>query len=567
MLTLRQSTASQEILLGPFVDDADGKTAETGLTIANTDIKLFKHGGTTLPSKNSGGATHISDGYYYATLDATDTATVGMLVVLVSASGALPVRHEFQVVEEAIYDKLFASGGSLNDLTAAEVNAEVDTALSDYDAATGAELSAVDGKIDTIDSNVDAVLVDTGTTLPAQITGLNDPSAAAIADAVWDELVADHSGAGSTGAALAAAGGSGDPWATALPGAYGAGTAGNIIGNNLDAAIGDLNDVSAADVADAVWDEPYTGHTGAGSFGADVRNTAINVPNLMTTVGNQGDNLQQIPWNSDWDAEVQSEVADALAVYDPPTKAELDSGLAAIDSKIDTIDGVADAILVDTGTTLPATLSTIEGKIDTIDGVVDAVLVDTGTTLPASLTTIDTEVGVIDGVVDAILVDTAELQGDWANGGRLDNLLDTAAAGGGGDATEAKQDTIISSLAAAKGTGFNTATDSLEAIRNRGDAAWVSGAGGSGSEVINQDYGGTDALAAVDSVTGDYIDDMQISAYLKSEYDAGTFTLRGKTTTQADGSWSNPLMLDPATYTLVYYLAGKQTATQEITVT
>ena len=30
---LRQSTASQEILLGTFVNDEDGNTAETGLTI------------------------------------------------------------------------------------------------------------------------------------------------------------------------------------------------------------------------------------------------------------------------------------------------------------------------------------------------------------------------------------------------------------------------------------------------------------------------------------------------------------------------------------------------------
>ena len=38
---LRQSTASQEVQLGKFVDDTDGKTAETALTINNTDIKLF----------------------------------------------------------------------------------------------------------------------------------------------------------------------------------------------------------------------------------------------------------------------------------------------------------------------------------------------------------------------------------------------------------------------------------------------------------------------------------------------------------------------------------------------
>ncbi len=60
---------------------------------------------------------------------------------------------------------------------------------------------------------------------------------AEIADQVWDELIAGHAGVGSTGAALSAAGGSGDPWSTAVPGAYGAGTAGYVVGTNLDAAV------------------------------------------------------------------------------------------------------------------------------------------------------------------------------------------------------------------------------------------------------------------------------------------------------------------------------------------
>ncbi|HLP41563.1 MAG TPA: hypothetical protein VK465_08665 [Fibrobacteria bacterium] len=62
-------------------------------------------------------------------------------------------------------------------------------------------------------------------------------SAAAIADAVWDEATSGHSTAGTTGKALIDAGSAGDPWATALPGAYGAGTAGKILGDNLNATV------------------------------------------------------------------------------------------------------------------------------------------------------------------------------------------------------------------------------------------------------------------------------------------------------------------------------------------
>lgn len=66
------------------------------------------------------------------------------------------------------------------------------------------------------------------------------PSAASIADAVWDEALSDHSGtSGSTAEALDGAGGSG-------------------------------SSPSAEDIADAVWDEATAGHTTNGTFGANL---------------------------------------------------------------------------------------------------------------------------------------------------------------------------------------------------------------------------------------------------------------------------------------------------------
>jgi hypothetical protein len=136
MIPLKQSTASQEIPLGVFVDDADGKTAETGLTIANTDIKVWKAGATSLASKNSGGATHIAGGIYYAVLDATDTDTIGPLVIFIHVAGALPVRLECCVYAANVYDSLIAGSDKL----------EVDTVeiSSDSGAADNAE-TAFDG--------------------------------------------------------------------------------------------------------------------------------------------------------------------------------------------------------------------------------------------------------------------------------------------------------------------------------------------------------------------------------------------------------------------------------------
>ena len=112
-IALKQSTASQEIPLGYFVDSTDGNTEETALTIANTDIKIWKTGATTLANKNSGGATHISNGIYYAVLDATDTDTLGPLVVFVHVSGALAVRVECVVLAANNYDSAIAATDNL----------------------------------------------------------------------------------------------------------------------------------------------------------------------------------------------------------------------------------------------------------------------------------------------------------------------------------------------------------------------------------------------------------------------------------------------------------------------
>lgn len=117
---LKQSTASQEIPLGYFLDSVDGDTAETGLTIANTDIKVWKTGATTLASKNSGGATHISGGIYYAVLDATDTDTLGPLVIFVHVAGALAIRVECVVLLAQVYDSLIA-GSDLLDVSVTQL--------------------------------------------------------------------------------------------------------------------------------------------------------------------------------------------------------------------------------------------------------------------------------------------------------------------------------------------------------------------------------------------------------------------------------------------------------------
>lgn len=118
-------------------------------------------------------------------------------------------------------------------------------------------------------------------------------------------------------------------------------------------------------------------------------------------------------------------VYDLLAAQFDPATDSVDVGSVGGNAVSDAFDPTTDTVIVGgyaTGQS-PATLVDLSGlataaDLSTVDTVVDAILEDTGTTLPATLSAI-------------------------------------------------------------QGATFNTATDSLEAIRDRGDAAWT-GSGGSG---------------------------------------------------------------------------------------
>jgi hypothetical protein len=104
---LKQSTAAI-LKLGPFLDDTDGKTAETGLTIAQADIQISKNGGAfAQTSAATPTTTHDADGWYPIPLTTTDTGTLGTLVVQVTMSGALPVWSQvYDVVPANVWDSL-----------------------------------------------------------------------------------------------------------------------------------------------------------------------------------------------------------------------------------------------------------------------------------------------------------------------------------------------------------------------------------------------------------------------------------------------------------------------------
>jgi hypothetical protein len=392
MMFLRKSTASQEILLGTFLDSTDGVTPETGLTIANTDIKLFKSGATAEANKNSGGATHIAAGRYYAVLDATDTNTTGLLEINVSVAGALPVRRSYTVLAAAVYDALVDGTGNLS-VTAATVSDKTGYSLSQSFPANFADLSisATTGLVNITQTAADKTWGTAARTLTAGtnitlakgtgITGLNDlstadvasatwnaatatygtggsygalielnldaqvsgataPTAAAVADAVWDEALSGHLTAGSTGSALNAAGSSGDPWATTLPGAYGAGSAGKIIGDNVNAAIGTVQ--STVTAIKAVTDViPNSGTMSSIATQSTLTSTQSNVNAIKAKT----DNLPAAP----------------AATSDIPSA-------SSIRSEIDSNSTQLAAIVSATGTTNSTLSGTLTANINQIDG-------------------------------------------------------------------------------------------------------------------------------------------------------------------------------------------------------
>jgi hypothetical protein len=105
---LRQST-SVDVPIGPFVDQTDGFTAETALTLTQPDIRLKKNGAAWAQKAAAQTLSHEENGYYEVTLDATDTNTLGLLRLAVNESGALPVFEDFLVVPANIYDSFFST--------------------------------------------------------------------------------------------------------------------------------------------------------------------------------------------------------------------------------------------------------------------------------------------------------------------------------------------------------------------------------------------------------------------------------------------------------------------------
>jgi len=256
--------------------------------------------------------------------------------------------------------------------------------------------------------------------------------------------------------------------------------------------------LTAAAVEDAVWDAARSGHADAGSFGATSEWAGSVDPQDVR------DAMKLAPSGG---APAAGSVDDLLNAL--PTNAELATALAAADD------------------TVLASIATLTGYVDT--------------------------------EIAAIKAKTDNLPSDPADQSALEAHITAAVSG---LATAAKLLSLVQSIARKDvtvdpdiGGTYDDATDSLQAIRDRGDAAWTTGSSvlGSGSEAVR-----IRCMNGPNPVDG-------AAVWITSD-EAGDHVVAGTVYTSATG-YTETLMLDPGTYYVWRQASGVNfTNPEEITV-
>lgn len=264
MYPVKQSTA---LTIPIFVHDVSGD-AVTGLVDAGFTKRISKNGGAFAAMTVT--ITEMENGWYSVPFSTAHTDTLGVLSITFTHASAKQVNLQLRV-HARLPDDL-AQPGDAMDLVAGAVDAAaIATGAIDADAIaanaiTAAKIAAaaLDGKGDwnigktgysltqafpanfaDLSITVTTGLVDvtqaaadkvwgTATRILTANTNFNDPTAAVIADAVWDELRAGHVIAGSFGEGVASVQGNVTGSVGSVTGAVGSVTAGVTVATNSD---------------------------------------------------------------------------------------------------------------------------------------------------------------------------------------------------------------------------------------------------------------------------------------------------------------------------------------------
>lgn len=307
----------------PLIDDTDFKTRETAVAYNAAGMDLVWNFVTpagaftqTAVTPTSGGNydwTHQGDGMYTIEIPASGGASInndteGFGWFTGVATGILPWRGPVIGFRRAALNDLLIEGSTAStnmedffDGTGyaggtTPLNVNVSSISNNAITAASIATGAIDA--DAIaDNAIDAGAIATGAITAAKFaSGAIDAAALAadagseIATAVWasaTRTVTSAANITSTGGTVTLDGSGYVTYANAAP-------------------------PTAAAIADAVWDEATSGHTSAGTFGEQCATDIDAILTDTAEIGAAGAGLTAIPWNSSWDAEVQSEVFDAL---------------------------------------------------------------------------------------------------------------------------------------------------------------------------------------------------------------------------------------------------------------
>ena len=182
---------------------------------ANGRLDVIKLAGTTQTARDIGASVLVGDKTGFS------LSSAGIQAIWDALTSALTTASS---IGKLLVDNINATISSRSTYAGADT-AGTTTLLSRI-----ASALSISGGAVTVGTNNDK----TGYSVTGDLSATMKTS---VETAVWDATAAAHNTAGTTGNKLNSAASAGDPWTTALPGAYAAGTAGKILGTNLDTTV------------------------------------------------------------------------------------------------------------------------------------------------------------------------------------------------------------------------------------------------------------------------------------------------------------------------------------------
>ncbi len=322
-----QANTAVDLMVGPFVDETNGKDAEIGLTITQAEVRLSKNGANIAQKAEATSLVHDELGNYVCKLDTTDTNTEGVLTLMIHESGALPIKMDYMVLAQAAYISLVTAKDTgfmdvdikaiSTDTTAAD-NLELFTEVLEN--ATGL-IDAGTFKAGAIDAAAIADAAIDNATFAADVgsTAYATNIIALAVRKVLDELNLDHLLKVDTTVAA-----DGDLEAYCVAGTIIA----HLLSTSADATLYKASTDSQQGIRDHIGDG--TNLTEAGGDGDHL--TAINLPNqTMDITGNLSGSVGSVTGHT-------NQTGDNFAIVNGT------AGLVAIDTVVDAIKVITDAL-------------------------------------------------------------------------------------------------------------------------------------------------------------------------------------------------------------------------------